>query len=248
MLEKAIIKIQNLVEEREFNHLQKEEVDDQLYLLYNGKLERYEIPRIRCCEVCSLTSLSEMIKSYLKNESSYLNVELPLVISANGNSIKVYSSISRDYKRQELFECVPIVPHQILNRYVSPEEMIININTCYVENTNTKNFISNISNLYQTTEVKMIDDGIGSKFQISKGAGMEVVSVDPIISLTPIATYPELHQIERQFNVRVNLRGEIALFECDKGIFERKVQDELYKFFCSSFEEEITEGMIVLAV
>ena len=59
----------------------------------------------------------------------------------------------------------------------------------------------------------------------------EAVTINPIVALTPIGTYPELNQIRRKFNLRVSRDGEVALMVCDEGIFERKVQDELKDYF-----------------
>ena len=75
----------------------------------------------------------------------------------------------------------------------------------------------------------------------------EAVTINPIVALTPIGTYPELNQIRRKFNLRVDHDGEVALMVCDEGIFERRVQ-ELKDYFKFALDKVIERKDVILAL
>ena len=127
--------------------------------------------------------------------------------------------------------------------------MIINVNTCFEQTKNAEKFIDCISKLYKVSRVESVDDGIGMQLRVTEGVNTnEAVTINPIVSLRPIMTYPELNQIERKFNLRVDSNGRVALMVCDEGVFERKVQDQLDRFFRLAFDKEIEKKEIVLAL
>ena len=205
------------------------------------------MPRINPVEVKSLTALKQMIKNFIENDSTAINVHLPVIITAEGNSIKVYTSIDNTYGRQLIFEANPIIPKAILNRFIPAEQMIVN--TCFVQDKNTDSFIQSISKLYKVSKVEAVDNGIGAQLKVTEGVNTnEAVTINPIVALTPIGTYPELNQIRRKFNLRVDHDGEVALMVCDEGIFERKVQDELKDYFKFALDKEIERRDVILAL
>ena len=127
--------------------------------------------------------------------------------------------------------------------------MIINVNTCFVQDKNTDNFIQSISKLYKVSKVEAVDNGIGAQLKVTEGVNTnEAVTINPIVALTPIGTYPELNQIRRKFNLRVDHDGEVALMVCDEGIFERRVQDELKDYFKFALDKEIERKDVILAL
>lgn len=250
MIEKAISKIEDLVNAREENKLEKVEIKGMLYKKFGGRLERVTTPKIEKIEVKSLSGLVEIIKSYIMVEADELNIKMPLIVQAKGNKITVKSSVDDTYVRQDLIECTPVVPEIILNDWVSPERMIINLNTCYVPTDNTAQLIKTIGNLYNSKTVKQIDNGVGTRFVVendSFAGGAGQVSINPIVALTPVATYPELIQIERKFNLRVNSNGEVALFIADRGYFEKEVQKLIKQYLTAELPENYIGSSVVLA-
>lgn len=161
MIRKAIEKIEELVNAREENKLEQVEIKNMLYKKFGGHLSRVTTPGIESIGTRSLSGLVEIIKSYIDVEAKKLNIQLPLIIQAEGNEIKVLSSVDDTYERQTLIHCKPVVPRLILNEWVLPEEMIINLNTCYVPTENTDKLIATVSNLYNSKTVKQIDNGVG---------------------------------------------------------------------------------------
>ena len=240
MLAKAIEKIQELTNAQENCRVEECDIFGERYIHQGENLTRFTVPRINPVEVKSLTALNEMIKNFIENDSTAINVHLPVIITAEGNNIKVYTSIDNTYGRQLIFEANPIIPKAILNRFIPAEQMIINVNTCFVQDKNTDNFIQSISKLYKVSKVEAVDNGIGAQLKVTEGVNTnEAVTINPIVALTPIGTYPELNQIRRKFNLRVDHDGEVALMVCDEGIFERRVQDELKDYFKFALDKEI---------
>lgn len=247
MIKEAINKIQELV--LETTKVEKVEIEDSIYLQHGSDLTRYITPQINTLDTRSLSGLNELVRSFVKVEAKKLNIPLPLVISARGNKISVHSSVDNTYQRQCLIECLPIIPDIITNRYVLPEEMIINLNTCYETSQNKADLIDVISNLYNAKTVKQIDNGIGKKIVVESDAfvgGSQGVTINPLVNLTPIATYQEIEQVERQFNLRVDDNGRVALFTADEGYFEKEVQERIGKYLFDALTEEIGAEKIIL--
>ena len=248
MIKQAIEKIEELVNAREENKLEQVEIKKMNYYKYGGNLKRIVTPSIDLVRVHSLNGLVEMIESYISVEADYLNVKLPLIVEATGNEIIVRTSVDDTYVRQELIECTPIVPRLILNEFVDPERMIINVNTCYEATENSNALINTISNLYNSKTVHQEDNGIGKKIIVESdvfagGAGQ--VTINPIVKLVPISTYPELIQVERKFNLRVDDRGRCALFVADTGYFEKEVQRLIKQFLEAELPKEIREKVVL---
>ena len=149
MLAKAIEKIQELSNAQENCRVEECNLFGERYIHQGENLTRFTVPRINPVEVKSLTALKQMIKNFIENDSTAINVHLPVIITAEGNNIKVYTSIDNTYGRQLIFEANPIIPKAILNRFIPAEQMIINVNTCFVQDKNTDNFIQSISKLYK---------------------------------------------------------------------------------------------------
>ena len=250
MIRQAIEKIEELVNAREENKLEQVDVTGMLYTKFGAALRRVETPKIQSVDTHSLSGLVEIIKSYIDVEAKNLNVQLPLIIQAEGNEIKVLSSVDDTYYHQTLILCNPIVPRILLNEWISPEEMIINLNTCYVPTDNTDKLIATVSNLYNSKTVKQVDNGIGVNLVVESDAfagGAGKVTINPIVTLIPVATYPELMQIERKFNLRVNQRGEVALFVADRGYFEKEVQKLIKQYLIAELPQELIGKDVVLA-
>lgn len=248
MIRQAIEKIEELVNAKEENKLEQINIKGMEHTKFNGRLNRIVTPSVESINVHSLNGLVEMIKSYIKVESGYLNIKLPLIVEATGNNIIVRTSVDDTYERQELIKCTPIVPELILNQYTDPERMIINVNTCYVETENSNALINTISNLYNSKTVRQEDNGIGKKIIVESDAfagGAGQVTINPIVKLTPVATYPELIQVERKFNLRVDDSGRCALFVADKGYFEKEVQRLIKQFLEGELPEEIREKVVL---
>ena len=250
MIRKAIEKIEELVNAREENKLEQVEIKNMLYKKFGGHLSRVTTPGIESIGTRSLSGLVEIIKSYIDVEAKKLNIQLPLIIQAEGNEIKVLSSVDDTYERQTLIHCKPVVPRLILNEWVLPEEMIINLNTCYVPTENTDKLIATVSNLYNSKTVKQIDNGVGVNLVVESDAfagGAGKVTINPIVTLTPVATYPELIQIDRKFNLRVDQSGRVALFVADGGYFEKEVQKLIKQYLTAELPKELIGKDVVLA-
>lgn len=254
MLAKAIEKIESLVNAKENCHVEEKMIFGEKYIHQGEELYRYKTADIQCLKVRSLTALNSVVKSFMENEMNGGNVSVrfPLIIRATGNDIDVYSSVDETHERKLLFSARPIVPDVILNTFIDPEKMIINVNTCFEQNENTSNFIKNISKLYKVSTVESVDNGIGAQLKVTQGVNLgddnNAVVIDPIVALTPIATYQEIKQVQRKFNLRVNDNGKVDLMVCDEGYFERQIQDELGDYFSEAFKEEIEFGQIILAM
>ena len=99
MLAKAIEKIQELTNAQENCRVEECDIFGERYIHQGENLTRFTVPRINPVEVKSLTALNEMIKNFIENDSTAINVHLPVIITARGNNIRVYTSIDNTYGR-----------------------------------------------------------------------------------------------------------------------------------------------------
>ena len=118
MLAKAIEKIESLAFAKERCNVEEIEIHGQGYIHQGDSLTRIVTPDISAVQVRSLTALRSMVKSFLEHECKSAMVAQPLIITATGNDIRVYSSNDETYSRQLLFRAEPICPDPILNRFV----------------------------------------------------------------------------------------------------------------------------------
>ena len=221
------------------------EIKGMLHTKFGGSLRRVTTPGIESIDTRSLSGLVEIIKSYIDVEAKNLNIQLPLIIQADGNEIKVLSSVDDTYERQILIHCKPIVPRLILNEWISPEEMIINLNTCYVPTDNTDKLISTVSNLYNSKTVKQVDNGIGVNLVVESdafagGAGKVTINqslrlhrllpilnlfrwnVNLIFELISMAVLHYSLQIEATLKKKYkNLSNSILLRNCQKHLLAK---------------------------
>ena len=107
--------------------------------------------------------------------------------------------------------------------------------------------INTISNLYNSKTVHLLEDnGICKKIIVESDAfagGAGQVTINPIVKLVPISTYPELIQVEySKFNLRVDDRGRCGLIVADTGYFEKEVQRLIKQFLLEAeLPKEIRE-------
>ena len=79
MLAKAIEKIQELTNAQENCKVEECNIFGERYIHQGERLTRFTVPEIEPVQVKSLTALKEMIKNFIENDSTAINVHLPVL-------------------------------------------------------------------------------------------------------------------------------------------------------------------------
>jgi len=137
------------------------------------------------------------------------------------------------------------VPGIIFNRFISVEEMIIQLQTCFEESLNKSNLIALISKLSNDTSISLDDDGITQKMTVTQGI-KTTIQLPPLVKLIPIRTFYEVKQPEQLFLLRIDKSGAVALFDAAGGRWKHDCQLVITDYLVNEFLEEIEAGDVVV--
>jgi len=240
MIKEAILQLLELFDEsRKVNQIEihgRQYVDKGL-----TRIDEY-IPKRREVVVKSLLSLVSNLK---QQEIDKDDVVLPLRIIVSEKRVVVLSSLDVNKERETLYVAEAQVPEIKFDRFISVEEMIIQLQTCFEESINKSNLISLISKLSNDTSISLDDDGVTQKMTVTQGI-KTTVQLPPLVKLTPTRTFYEVKQPEQLFLLRINKDGLVALFDAAGGRWKHDCQIAISDFLFAEFEEEIINGKVVV--
>ena len=234
------------IEELVTNAAKKDEIKigNDTYTEKNLKLIR---PHVNRCETLSVNNLSMLIAN-VKNELGDQHI-LPLLLNVEEQSVYVYTSYDVNKERQRPFMAFAQSPDIRFNQYISVEAMIIQLQTCFVQDDagNKDKLIAMISKLSKDTSIEIGDDGITQTVVASEGVNLKgLVTLPPLINLIPIRTFYEVSQPLEKFLLRINKNGEVALFDADGGAWKYQCQQSIIKYLSKELEEEIKSGKVIV--
>lgn len=242
MIREALDKIQSWIEDA--NKKEQIEINGDIYTERNLKLVTPHVPKRSRLELNSLTSLVSNLKAEVLKEGV---VSLPLRLLVGEQSVEVYSDLDVNYDREHLYTVRAQNPRINYNEYISVEEMIIQLQTGFVNTENKAQLIQMISRLKKDNTVEMDDDGISQIVSLKSGVtSASAVTVPPLVWLAPIRTFFEIEQPEQMFLVRINQRGEVALFDAGGGIWKHDCQTAIRQYLSVELKELLDEGLIVI--
>lgn len=75
---------------------------------------------------------------------------------------------------------------------------------------------------------------------------VDMVKVEPRVSLQPFRTFIEVEQPESEFLLRINERGEIGFFPADGGVWKLEATRNVAGYFEEALEDLISAGAVVV--
>lgn len=241
MIKEAIQYIEHLVEEK--NKVLTTEIAGRIYTERNLKRIDEFVPQCSCMELKNLTALIENVKVDLKN--NYHN--LPLFLDVSEKQVDVWSSYDINANREHIFRVKAQTPDIDFNHYVSVENMIIQLQTCFWDTENKSKLIELISKLSKNQQISIEDDGITQRVTTKEGvATVAQVSIPPLVKLIPQRTFYEVGQPEQLFLLRVDKNCNVALFDAAGGAWKYQCQSEIREYLKKEFEEEIKDGKVIV--
>lgn len=240
MLEKLANKIEKLVNERVEPSI--EEIDGKKYVkTYDGYklLKRRNI--IEYKNINTLRGIVKFVQSTIVDNQQ--NTNLPLYINVEGNAVTVFSKLNEDNERDTILRGNPLLPDIVFDRYISAEEMVIQLKTCFNEAENRDKLIQIISKLKNVQTVELNDDGISQTVTASNGISTSY-SVPDLVKLTPKNTYYDIEQVESYYLLRVNKNMGVALFRADGGYWKFEAQKRIVNYLENSLVFELENSLV----
>lgn len=219
------------------------EINGELYV--NQNLTKVKPETCSCIRLTSLCALIDFVRATV--EKSKEQFSMPLMIFSSYDTINVRSSLDKNMDRDTLAEVNPTLPHISFNSWMSMEEFIIQLQTCFVDTPNKMALIELVSNLTDETKVTMTDDGMGQKMTVSKGSSLkQEVVMQPIVRIVPYRTYKEVDQVETMYLIRAREGGELKIIEADGGSWKMEAQHRVSDFLHEELKDLIESKDVVV--
>lgn len=204
------------------------------------------MPHVNKCKTLSVNNLSMLITN-VKNELKDEIHDLPLILNVEETKVTCLTSYDVNKDRQTPFVANAEVPRIDFNQYMSVEQMIIQLQTCFLESDNKTKLIELISKLSKDTTVELCDDGISQKVVAKEGVSTKsYATLPPLVKLIPQRTFYEVEQPEQTFLLRIDNNCRVALFDADGGAWTYKCQQSIIKYLYEVLEEELIEGKVII--
>lgn len=210
-----------------------------------GSYSRVLPDEVSCMAVHGIDSLVKYIKDCLGNEK----IKKPYIVKSDYDCISVSSGLDENKNRENIVMAKPQLPNIDFNHYLSMENFVIQLNTCFEQTENCLEMIKMVSKITDKAEITFQDNGIG--MEVSQKSGIHIETTDkftlnPIAVLHPYSTFMEVDQPERKFLLRVRDGGQMALFEADGGVWKSYAQKSVMDYLESSLADEIKNNDVVV--
>lgn len=172
--------------------------------------------------------------------------QIDVIHIVNHNVVEVLARRNGIFQRRPVYARAVVTgnPTFHFGRYYDQEELIISLQTAFVQTAQIKEILSLVGTIHNEHELTANDDGVSQRIITRKGMKLGERSVVPNpVSLAPYRTFGELDQPESFFVLR--LRGEegempkVALFEIGDNHWQLRAI-ELIKAFLAERITEIT--------
>lgn len=213
---------------------------------YTEKDLNIVLPHVNKCRTLSVNNLSMLITN-VKNELKDDTHNLPLILNVEEKRVACLTSYDVNKERQTPFVADAVVPRIDFNQYISVEQMIIQLQTCFKDNDNKVNLISMISKLSKENKVEMEDDGISQRVVAQEGVSTKsYVTLPPLVKLIPQRTFYEVEQPEQTFLLRIDNNCRVALFDADGGAWTYQCQQSIISYLKEQLASEIEAKKVIV--
>lgn len=191
-------------------------------------------PAVRDIYLRTLSSLVELLKIEI---DLFDGPVITRVVSPT--KVEVLSAIDGADRSRE---CPYIVEAETVDfnfgRWYSYESMMIALKSKFVETPELNEVVKLLGTITEENNTKIADDGFTQTVTVRKGIALkDNKAINPRVKLVPYCTFNEIPQPEREFLLRLNGSGEVALFEADGGAWKIEVRRNIAKYLRENFRE-----------
>lgn len=184
------------------------------------------------------TTLTAMV-DYIKNCSKELR-ESMIIHILNPTCVLLYSGLTKERKREYLFQCDASVPMFRFDQWYDQERFLIEAQANFEMTGHMGVILKVAGNVEAKTTANYGDDGVSQKTTIKQGIASKAdVLVPNPVTLTPYRTFLEVTQPASEFVFRIrDNNGEpvFKIVEAEGGLWKNEAMQNIKEYF----EQEIT--------
>lgn len=194
------------------------------------------------------TTLTAMI-DYIKNCREELRKSMIIQVKSP-TCVRLYSGLTKDRKREYLFESSAIVPRFRFDDWYDQERFLIELQADFEVNGDLLAIQKVAGNVEAKTTANYGDDGVTQKTTIKQGIASKAdVLVPNPVTLIPYRTFLEVDQPESQFVFRIKDNGGEPVFkivEAEGGLWRNEAMSRIKCYLEDELEGQLIDGNITL--
>ena len=195
----------------------------------------------------SLTGLDSVCKMVINEANDLFPGDQVLIQVADYNFVRVFTTLDGEMDRCYLYECGADTPRVKTGTFMSHEEAVIQIQSLYIPNDDTRYLLKLLSSVSQESKVSSKDNGVSQTVEARTGVALTTnLEVRPYVNLQPFRTFLEVPQPESMFLLRLDNNGQIALIEADGGVWKLEATRNISAYFEKELGEMIDDGSVVV--
>lgn len=208
-------------------------IENNGYTYTDKELQVIRKPKVDTIEVSTLSSLVAMIKTE-KSEFTkpmFIHIQTP-------NAVIVHCGIEiQDRGRETPYKALNYPVDFHFGRFMPYEQMMIALKSKFVETPALDEVVKLLGTITEENNMKVEDDGFTQTVTVKKGiALMGNKAIDPRVKLIPYSTFNEVEQTEREFLLRLDGHGGVALFEADGGAWRLDACEKIAAYLTDALE------------
>lgn len=221
---------------REIAEMSKPNIVENNGFRYTDKdLEVIQSPRVSAIKVSTLSSLVELlsIESEVFNDPILVQIENPTKIS-------VHSGIDGTDRSRECPYVAEFCPVRFdFDYWMSYEKMMIALKSKFVETPELIDVVKLLGTITEESNMKVEDDGFTQTVTVKKGIALKDNKViNPRVTLVPYSTFNEVEQPQREFLLRLDGNGKVALFEADGGAWKLEACESIARYLRENLKKQ----------
>ena len=212
----------------------------------SGQLIRID-PKKDFPKTISLTGLDSVCKMVVNEANDLFPGDQVLIQVVDYRRVRVFTTLDGEMDRCWLYECEADTPRVKTGTFMSHEEAVIQIQSLYIPNDDTRYLLKLLSSVSQESKVSSKDNGVSQTVEARTGVALTTnLEVRPYVNLQPFRTFLEVPQPESMFLLRLDNNGQIALIEADGGVWKLEATRNISAYFEKELGELIEDGRVVV--
>lgn len=200
-------------------------------------------PTVKPIHVSTLSSLVDLLKA----ENTLFKKPILIHIS-NPEFVSVYSGVNLSDKNRETPYIAKFNPVEFRFGYwYNYEQMMIALKSKFVETPELNDVVKLLGTITEENNMKVEDDGFTQTVTVKKGIALkDNKAINPRVKLIPYSTFNEISQPEREFLLRLDGNGGVALFEADGGAWQLEACENIAEYLEHELEEYIEDKTVIV--
>ena len=212
----------------------------------NKKLVEYgQEPMASEIEATTLTAMID----YIRNCRDELRRSMIIQVKSP-TCVRLFSGLTKDRKREFLFESSAIVPRFRFDEWYDQERFLIELQADFEVNEDILAIQKVSGNVEAKTTANYGDDGVTQKTTIKQGIASKAdVLVPNPVTLIPYRTFLEIDQPESQFVFRIKDSGGEPVFkivEAEGGLWRNEAMAKIKLYLEDELEGQLQDDSITI--